>query len=89
MENFMRKTILIFGIVGFITSAALGFSKATAAEEFAFENGDTNGDKHRDLSDAMYLLRYLFLGGPAPVAMNCGFEDVIADNGEIEAAHAS
>ncbi|MBI4603530.1 MAG: hypothetical protein HY721_16380 [Planctomycetes bacterium] len=31
------------------------------------ENGDVNGSGARDISDAVYLLSYLFLGGPAPV----------------------
>ena len=34
----------------------------------ADENGDTNGDKSRDLSDAVYALAFQFQGGPAPVA---------------------
>jgi len=33
----------------------------------AAENGDTNGDGARDLSDAVYLLDWLFRGGPRPV----------------------
>jgi hypothetical protein len=32
----------------------------------AIENGDTNGDWKRDLGDAVYLLSYLYRGGPAP-----------------------
>ena len=32
----------------------------------AIDNGDTNGDQSRDLSDAIYLLSHLFQGGPAP-----------------------
>ena len=35
------------------------------------ENGDTNGDGARDLSDAVYTLTALFLGGPAPVRATC------------------
>ena len=30
-------------------------------------NGDVNGDGGRDLSDAIYLLSFLFQGGPAPL----------------------
>jgi hypothetical protein len=33
----------------------------------ASANGDTNGDGTRDLSDAVYLLAWLFRDGPAPV----------------------
>jgi len=32
-------------------------------------NGDVNGDDSRDISDVIYLLAFLFQGGPAPV--NC------------------
>jgi hypothetical protein len=31
-------------------------------------NGDVNGDAARDISDAVYLLNWLFTGGPEPVA---------------------
>jgi len=34
-------------------------------------NGDLDGDGNVDLSDALYLLRYLYLGGPAPVEVYC------------------
>jgi hypothetical protein len=36
-------------------------------------NGDVNGDRAIDISDASYLLGWLFLGGPEPVA--CPEED--------------
>ena len=32
-------------------------------------NGDVNGSGRIDLSDAVYLLSFLFQGGPAPVAI--------------------
>lgn len=35
-------------------------------EVFAAFNGDTNGDMKRDLSDIVYLLGFLYSGGPAP-----------------------
>ena len=35
--------------------------------ESMLENGDTNGDGARDISDASYLLNWLFLGGPRPI----------------------
>jgi hypothetical protein len=38
----------------------------------AVANGDTNGDGSRDVSDAVYLLSWLFLGGPAPIACAVG-----------------
>ncbi|MCZ6793330.1 MAG: hypothetical protein O7J95_06930 [Planctomycetota bacterium] len=33
------------------------------------ENGDVNGDGGRNLSDAVYLLNWLFRGGSAPAAI--------------------
>ena len=36
-------------------------------EPVASENGDTNGDGVRDMSDAIHLLSWLFNGGPEPV----------------------
>ncbi len=50
---------------------------------FALENGDTNGDLARDLSDAVYLLGHLFLGGPAPVELQpCATEPPLVRNGD-------
>jgi len=34
-------------------------------------NGDVNGDGSIDITDAVYLLESLFLGGPAPKAIEC------------------
>jgi subtilisin family serine protease len=34
------------------------------------ERGDVNGDGNVDLSDAVHLLNFLFLGGPEPVCMD-------------------
>ena len=39
------------------------------AAPVATENGDVNGDGGHDLSDAVYLLNWLFLGGPEPVPL--------------------
>jgi hypothetical protein len=43
-----------------------------AAAAVATQNGDINGDGNLDLSDAVSLLRFLFQGGPPPVAIDCG-----------------
>ena len=48
-------------------------------------NGDTNGDEERDISDATYYLRWLFRGGPDPVAIICP-EDLGAMVTELEGA---
>ncbi len=37
----------------------------------AGENGDVDGDSNRNLGDVLYLLNYLFRGGPAPVEISC------------------
>ena len=37
----------------------------------AARNGDTNGDGTTDISDAVHLLYWLFLGGPPAVAIDC------------------
>ncbi len=36
---------------------------------FAIENSDNNGDGDRDMSDGVYLLSYLYTGGPEPVPL--------------------
>ena len=40
------------------------------------QNGDVNGDGGRDISDAISLLNWLFLGGPEPVACAGGNPDL-------------
>lgn len=50
---------------------------------FALENGDTNGDLDRDLSDGIYLFSNLFLDGPAPVPLAlCGTTAPAIQNGD-------
>lgn len=40
----------------------------TTAQNNNIKNGDVNGDGSIDLSDAVYILLYLFEGGPKPVS---------------------
>ncbi len=47
----------------------------------AIENGDTNGDWERDLSDAVDLLSYLYRGGPAPAPVVGGLCPVAVERG--------
>jgi hypothetical protein len=54
----------------------------------AGENGDANGDGVLDLSDPIYLLRYLFQEGPAPVAC-ADSPEVLARVDALEAEVAS
>ena len=46
-----------------------------------FLRGDSNRDGHVDLSDAVYTLGYLFLGGPAPACADAADAD---DSGLVE-----
>ena len=50
---------------------------------FAIDNGDVNGDLTRDLSDGIYLLSNMFLGGPSPVPLaDCGLDVPALANGD-------
>ena len=46
-----------------------------------FHRGDPNDDGFMQLSDAVYLLNFLFLGGPSPTCDDSGDAD---NNGRIE-----
>src|SRR5512139_2584341 len=48
----------------------------------ATENGDTNGDGDRDVSDAVYFLQWLFMGGDEPAAIPGECPPRFADNGD-------
>jgi type VI secretion system secreted protein VgrG len=68
----MRRCLLwVFIGMGVILAArwAISWSARARAGSLAAENGDTNGDGDRDLSDAIYYLSWLYLGGPEPVAI--------------------
>jgi hypothetical protein len=66
------KRIVVFALV--LNAALLGViahqlvAIAGGGPE-ATENGDTNGDGARDISDAVHLLQWLFSGGEPPVAI--------------------
>ena len=73
-ETAMKKLL----VVGVFLNAALLFAiwhEVSAAAQgggagpVASTNGDVNGSGAIDISDASYLLNWLFLGGPAPVAI--------------------
>lgn len=53
----------ILGVIALELVALAGGGEDPVAEV----NGDTNGDGTRDISDAVYLLRWLFNGGDEPV----------------------
>lgn len=53
----------------------------------AIENGDANGDWGIDISDPVYLFRWLYQGGPALVPLACGPDASLANgdtNGDSE-----
>ena len=58
---------VILGAVGWQAARAVDFLPGSVA----VENGDVNADGGRDISDAIYIINYLFAGGRAPVPLGC------------------
>ena len=83
----MRKLLVIALLVNAALLTVITFQEFSGVEAggepVATENGDTNGDGVRDLSDAVALLSWLFQGGPEPVA----FADLELE-AQLEAAQA-
>ena len=75
----------------FVTLAFLALGTTTTAQSlpghgYALDNGDVNGDWDRDLSDGVYLLSFLFSGGPEPVPLAlCGTDLTTSSNGDTNA----
>ncbi len=68
----MRKILLPALLLGcFILAGRFLFEMAGDAQAGleATKNGDVNASGDIDLSDAVYLINWLFLGGPAPAAI--------------------
>ena len=66
------KRIVVFALV--LNAALLGviahqLVAIAGGGPVATENGDTNGDGARDITDAIYYLSWLFQGGAEPVAI--------------------
>lgn len=59
----------LLGVIAYQFTALAGGGGPTADE-----NGDVNGDGGRDLTDAIYMLSWLFRGGPGPVPLACAQE---------------
>ncbi|MBI4601510.1 MAG: DUF1566 domain-containing protein [Planctomycetes bacterium] len=70
----MRRILVVCFCVlaGFVLAASLlapRFAvRAAVGAGTAGQNGDVNGDRRLDISDPIYILRFLFSDGPAPVA---------------------
>lgn len=65
----MRKILAVLISVGFVVGLA-----APAAAVLPFitpHNGDANGSGVVDMTDAIYLLNFLYSSGPAPVPLDC------------------
>jgi len=73
----MRSALVSVVVVYAMVVTILLFEKAHVAHggTVASANGDTNGDGTRDISDAVYLLAWLFTGGPEPVPCPGGLPD--------------
>lgn len=65
--------------------AALGPPIWPGAVEPPFRRGDANGDGSLDLSDAVFTLGFLFLGGPTPVCLKSTDAD---DSGGVDLSDA-
>lgn len=68
----MRKFLIVLAcIVLFLALRSernFSLRAQAGAGGIARENGDVNGDLRVDLADPIYLIEWLFRGGPAPVA---------------------
>ncbi|MBI4600614.1 MAG: hypothetical protein HY721_01505, partial [Planctomycetes bacterium] len=85
----MRKTDQVWRMFawGIVAASLLGGGIAEAqalpSAGYALQNGDVNGDLDRDMSDGVYLLGYLFSGGPEPVPLAlCGSQAPAVQNGD-------
>src|SRR5262249_17388407 len=77
-----KKTVLLGFGIGVLVLALVGVPvprirhvSGQAGELVA--NGDVNGDGTINITDAIYLLRYMFQDGPQPVACAAGAPDPV------------
>lgn len=78
-----RVAILSLSMGTFLLTSSVEPARAQSGSGFALENGDTNGDLQRNLSDAVRVLGHLFLGSPAPVPLaDCGAGPALVRNGD-------
>ena len=73
----MRQSTIVclLGVAAAIVSGGPRLAAVSAESPplpLAIENGDANGDWRIDLSDAIYILTWLYLGGPPLAPSACG-----------------
>jgi cytochrome c5 len=82
----MRRIASLLLFLAAVSSTGLAsrqlLAEAFRADRRAAENGDVDGSGKRDHGDAVYLLRFLVLGGPAPVPLACPVGDSRFSNGD-------
>ncbi len=66
----MKSNLLLQGTAVFLAFAFMIFAGQTLAEEYPV--GDANGTGAVDIDDVVYIVAYIFLGGPAPVTPEAG-----------------
>jgi hypothetical protein len=64
-----------------VVIAAKSATRMDAADEEYFRRGDVNADGKPDISDAIFGLNFLFLGGPAPP---CDDAADVNDDGKVD-----
>ena len=67
----MRKLITAILAVGLLAFISAAYVPAVTIPWLADDNGDANADGVVDMSDAIYLLNFLYTGGPAPTLLSC------------------
>ncbi|MGH2626780.1 MAG: dockerin type I repeat-containing protein, partial [Anaerolineales bacterium] len=83
--TFMGSILVRASALAAVLVVAGGLAAAQSTDPrplYALENGDANGDWEVDLSDAVYLLSYLYAGGAEPVPIACGLAPAAIANGD-------
>ena len=86
----MKKALwvlAVFGLgvaVGSVIKGKVPLAEAGGAAKCAGKNGDVNADGKVDISDAITVLGYLFLGTPTELVPLCGLQDLTARIQELE-----
>jgi len=82
-RTFLLALVFAFGLcAGRLWQGSRAGADSGDPPPLATENGDTNGDGERDISDAVYLLQWLFVGGDEPAAISRDCPPRFVDNGD-------